>query len=319
MAVRPDLINAAGLLSGAATYALVDYCMGSTLWKETTEDEGIATVSISINYVATATEGEVVCATTLDRRNRRLAVLRSEVTSDDVAAAGHRDRQLHDLPAPEGRGRGPAPRPTPTAATASSSSACTGAARSNSTISSTRATGPPGATTTQLLPARGELAGELEQHRDAARVDEVEAREVHDDAARRAGHRLGDPRRPWTARRRDVELARTRGDHDVVPLLDLEPDQRSATETSPSPLQPTLKPHPWSRPAPVTPPRYPSALASARAPGRGRPRAAPARRRGRARSISTRGPSSAPGDLERPRRPLRRARSRWSPPRRRRS
>ena len=42
--IRPDLINAAGLLSGAVTYALVDYCMGSTLWKETAEDERIATV-----------------------------------------------------------------------------------------------------------------------------------------------------------------------------------------------------------------------------------------------------------------------------------
>ncbi len=83
MPIRPDLINAAGLLSGAATYALVDYCMGSALWRETTEEEGIATVSISINYVATATEGEVVCETTLDRRNRRLAVLRSEVRADD--------------------------------------------------------------------------------------------------------------------------------------------------------------------------------------------------------------------------------------------
>jgi uncharacterized protein (TIGR00369 family) len=83
MEVRPDLINAGGLLSGAATYALVDYCMGSTLWKETAEDEAIATVNISINYVATATEGEVICRTTLDRRNRRLAVLRSEVVSDD--------------------------------------------------------------------------------------------------------------------------------------------------------------------------------------------------------------------------------------------
>lgn len=83
MPIRPELINAAGLLSGAATYALVDYCMGSALWRETTEDEAIATVSISINYVATATEGEVVCRTRLDRRNRRLAVLRSEVTSDD--------------------------------------------------------------------------------------------------------------------------------------------------------------------------------------------------------------------------------------------
>ena len=76
-------INGAGLLSGAVTFALVDYCMGSTLWKQTTDDEGIATVSISINYVQTATEGDVVCTTELDRRNRRLAVLRSEVRSDD--------------------------------------------------------------------------------------------------------------------------------------------------------------------------------------------------------------------------------------------
>jgi uncharacterized protein (TIGR00369 family) len=83
MEIRPDLINAGGLLSGAATYALVDYCMGSTLWQETSEDEAIATVNISINYVATATEGEVVCNTRLDRRNRRLAVLRSEVAADD--------------------------------------------------------------------------------------------------------------------------------------------------------------------------------------------------------------------------------------------
>jgi uncharacterized protein (TIGR00369 family) len=83
LSIRDDLINAAGLLSGAVTYALVDYCMGSTLWKQTTEEEAIATVSISINYVATATEGEIVCRTQLDRRNRRLAVLRSEVTADD--------------------------------------------------------------------------------------------------------------------------------------------------------------------------------------------------------------------------------------------
>jgi uncharacterized protein (TIGR00369 family) len=83
MEVRRELMNAGGLLSGAATYALIDYCMGSALWKETAEDEAIATVSISINYVATAREGELVCRTRLDRRNRRLAVLRSEVEADD--------------------------------------------------------------------------------------------------------------------------------------------------------------------------------------------------------------------------------------------
>jgi uncharacterized protein (TIGR00369 family) len=83
MEIRPELINAGGLLSGVATYALIDYCMGSTLWKETAEDEAIATVNISINYVQTATEGEAVCVTTLDRRNRRLAVLSSKVNADD--------------------------------------------------------------------------------------------------------------------------------------------------------------------------------------------------------------------------------------------
>jgi uncharacterized protein (TIGR00369 family) len=83
LTIRPDLINAGGMLSGVASYALVDYCMGSTLWKQTSEEEAIATISISINYVQTATEGELVCSTTLDRRNRSNAVLSSEVRHED--------------------------------------------------------------------------------------------------------------------------------------------------------------------------------------------------------------------------------------------
>ena len=83
LTIRPDLINPAGLLSGAAAYALIDYCMGSALWKQTTEDERIATISISINYVQSATEGDIVCTTTLDRRNRSVGVLRSEVRHED--------------------------------------------------------------------------------------------------------------------------------------------------------------------------------------------------------------------------------------------
>jgi uncharacterized protein (TIGR00369 family) len=83
LTIRPELINAGGLLSGVVTYALVDYCMGSTLWAQTTSEERIATISISINYVQTATEGEIVCTTELDRRNRTTAVLRSEVRHED--------------------------------------------------------------------------------------------------------------------------------------------------------------------------------------------------------------------------------------------
>jgi uncharacterized protein (TIGR00369 family) len=83
LTIRPELINAGGLLSGVVTYALVDYCMGSTLWVQTTDEERIATISISVNYIQTAVEGDIICQTTLDRRNRRAAVMRSEVRHED--------------------------------------------------------------------------------------------------------------------------------------------------------------------------------------------------------------------------------------------
>ena len=81
--VRPELINAGGLLSGVVTYAMVDYCMGSTLWAHTSAEERIATIGISINYVQTAVEGELVCRAVLDRRNRSNAVMKAEVHHED--------------------------------------------------------------------------------------------------------------------------------------------------------------------------------------------------------------------------------------------
>jgi acyl-coenzyme A thioesterase PaaI-like protein len=83
LAIRPELINPAGLLAGPVAYAMVDYSMGSTLWQELNVDERIATIGISINYVQTAREGEVLCESTLDRRNDRVAILRSEVSHED--------------------------------------------------------------------------------------------------------------------------------------------------------------------------------------------------------------------------------------------
>jgi acyl-coenzyme A thioesterase PaaI-like protein len=83
LTIRPELINLGGMLSGVVTYAMVDYGMGSALWAQTGEDEHIATINIAINYVQTATEGQITCRTVLDRRNRRSAVLRSEVRHQD--------------------------------------------------------------------------------------------------------------------------------------------------------------------------------------------------------------------------------------------
>jgi uncharacterized protein (TIGR00369 family) len=83
LTIRPELMNRGGLLSGVVTYALVDYCMGSTLWAQTAEQERIATISIAINYIQTATAGEIVCRTELDRRNRTVGILKSEVRHED--------------------------------------------------------------------------------------------------------------------------------------------------------------------------------------------------------------------------------------------
>lgn len=82
LAIRPELINPAGLLSGPVVYAMVDYSMGSVLWAARDQGERIATIGISVNYLRTAREGEIVCDSVLDRRNDRVAVLRSEVSDE---------------------------------------------------------------------------------------------------------------------------------------------------------------------------------------------------------------------------------------------
>ena len=131
MPIRPELINAGGMLSGVATYALVDYTMGSALWAETTDEEAIATLNIAINYVATAVEGDAICTTVLDRRNRRAATLRSEVHARERPPDGDRDRLVFDLPA---QARGVDQSPAPRARTKSSSSG---------SLESSRSTGSP--------------------------------------------------------------------------------------------------------------------------------------------------------------------------------
>jgi uncharacterized protein (TIGR00369 family) len=83
LTLRPEHFNPAGLIAGPVAYAMVDYSMGSALWQERSEEERIATIGISINYIQTAHEGDVVCESTLDRRNDRVAVLRSEVRHED--------------------------------------------------------------------------------------------------------------------------------------------------------------------------------------------------------------------------------------------
>jgi uncharacterized protein (TIGR00369 family) len=83
LTIEPKVVNGGGMLIGPVGFALVDYTMGSRLWAERNPNEAIATINIAINYVQSANEGEVECISKLDRRNRHVAVLTSEVRHDD--------------------------------------------------------------------------------------------------------------------------------------------------------------------------------------------------------------------------------------------
>jgi acyl-CoA thioesterase len=81
--VRPELLNGAGLLLGPVGFALVDYSMASALWEHRNPGELIATINVSLNFIQSVSEGEIICRSTLDRRNRHAAALSSRVHHED--------------------------------------------------------------------------------------------------------------------------------------------------------------------------------------------------------------------------------------------
>lgn len=83
LTIRPELMNPGGRLTGPVTFAMLDYTMGSVLYAQTSPDEAIATTNLAINFIASATEGDIVCRTWVDRRTRSNASLRGEVTHAD--------------------------------------------------------------------------------------------------------------------------------------------------------------------------------------------------------------------------------------------
>ena len=80
----PQLLNRNGVAAGPIAFTLIDYSMGSALWPHTTDEENIATLNISITYLRGAREGELVCTSTVDRRTRTNAALRSEVVQEET-------------------------------------------------------------------------------------------------------------------------------------------------------------------------------------------------------------------------------------------
>ena len=96
--VQPALLNGGGLLLGPVGFALVDYSMASALWAQRNPGELIATINVSLNFIQSASEGELACIATVDRRNR--TPRRSQPgPSRGRTFADQRGRQLRDPPA----------------------------------------------------------------------------------------------------------------------------------------------------------------------------------------------------------------------------
>ncbi len=83
LTITPALLNGAGLLVGPVGFALIDYSMASALWQHRNEGEMIATINIALNFIQSASDGEIRCLSRLDRRNRFAAALTSEVRHED--------------------------------------------------------------------------------------------------------------------------------------------------------------------------------------------------------------------------------------------
>jgi uncharacterized protein (TIGR00369 family) len=83
LTIRPDLVNNVNRLLGPVGFALIDYCMAASVWDQLADDETTATISLAVNYIASASEGEIVCRCRVDRRTRGAASTSGEVHHED--------------------------------------------------------------------------------------------------------------------------------------------------------------------------------------------------------------------------------------------
>ena len=79
--------NPFGVVHGGVLFTLVDYAMGGALTSVLERGQRCTTLEIKINYVAPATEGEVLAEAWVVSRGGRIAVLEAKVTAADVLLA----------------------------------------------------------------------------------------------------------------------------------------------------------------------------------------------------------------------------------------
>ena len=79
LTVRESHMNPHGVVHGGVVYTLVDYAMGGAVTSELAAGERCATLEVKINYLASATGGDIVAEARVVSRTRRIAVLEARV------------------------------------------------------------------------------------------------------------------------------------------------------------------------------------------------------------------------------------------------
>ena len=79
LTVRESHMNPHGVVHGGVVYTLVDYAMGGAVTSELAAGERCATLEVKINYLASATGGDIVAEARVVSRTRRIAVIEARV------------------------------------------------------------------------------------------------------------------------------------------------------------------------------------------------------------------------------------------------
>jgi acyl-CoA thioesterase len=84
---KKTLLNPNNVLHGGVIYSLADTGMGAALSSVLNEGEKCATIEIKIMYIKPAGHFDLICDTEVIKKGRRVALLESEVYSNDELIA----------------------------------------------------------------------------------------------------------------------------------------------------------------------------------------------------------------------------------------
>lgn len=87
LAIAPEHLNPHGVVHGAVLFALADTGMGAALYPSLANGESCATIELKLNFFRPATQGTLVCDSSIVNRGRTIANLESRILLGDKLVA----------------------------------------------------------------------------------------------------------------------------------------------------------------------------------------------------------------------------------------